>query len=1044
MVRNKKRQTFYLILLLLIFELVWFILINVKPYSEVRRFQNDINKTYSNIEQKGEKFVFVKDSLVYWSVNTIDITKYVEDNSNIAFLPNGIYLKKHLKKEDSLFVYLYLIKNNFVNQNLYTQNKYNTPFSLGKNVNISKEKTSHPITINGHTAFYLDNCTYKELIAEWQIFVSDVLVVMSVFYILLFLIRQIKIKRRKSFVIISILLPSYIVSGLLVYYLSSFCPQFSFYIYTQQIHYANVLCFIILVTQGYLLFCFTSQIAEPSKNKKFILSKKILLLLFISIVYGSVMEMFFYKNIRTKIEAKTKEISQKRSPDAEERFVSKIEELESDKTFGKLVKQRQYLKAEEYATNLYFQELEDKYHIGILVFDNKDSMYVQPIGYYTNILTYAEERIKGARQIDSTFVWVEDNEIDNNNTYIYLRKSDSVNIFVECLKKKNSKNMNYTLLLSEKEDEIEGSLSYARYHKNNLVYSIGQRIFDSKLQTDNIKNYTDSASLWRDENGYMSYYLVDKDNIYVVCFFYRLPYNILGAVSLFFLIFIMIFGLEFFRGYSPHFKTFTPGIRSSILFSLIGSFIVGITIAGFFSIRSINNFNSKYNTENIRNKTNAIRIEIENFFGSGKILDNNKSLGIELDNLLLKLSNSFLTDINLYDTNMCLMSTSQKSIFEQGFLLDKMNIETKKSMQEVLSTMYLVEQIGTLKFISAYSPITDQTGRTICYLNIPFINQQKNMDDNIGTIINNFINMFLFWVNISIIIFILLSDMITKPLQMLQEKLNKLDIEGNNDKIIWEKNDEVGDLIKTYNSMIEKLEESSYLLKQQERNSSWRELASQVAHDINNPLTPMKLSIQYLQKVLDEKPELFASKFQKLAPSLISQIDSISNIASELNNYSKPTPNKKEKTDIVVCIQNAIDLFENVNDVKIDFQHPAQAIYVMGDKNLFTRIFNNIIKNSYQAIKEKEDGKIKINISTSSQSCIISIADNGCGIKDEDKDKIFNPHFTTKQDGNGIGLTIVKTIIETYDGEINFFSKENEGTTFNITFDCISQADIGF
>lgn len=1041
MVRNKKRQTFYLILLLLIFELVWFVFINIKPHSELKRFQNHINTTYSNIEQQGEKFVFVGDSLVFWSVNTIDINKNVSDGSNIAFLPNGIYLKKTYQKADSLIVYLYLIKNNFANQNLYTQNNYNSPFSLSKEINITLEKTPHPITINGQTAFYLDNCSYKELISEWQIFVSDVLVIMCVFYILLFLIRQIKIKHRKSFVVILILLPSYIVSGLLVYYLSSYCPQVSFYIYTQQIHYANILFFIILVSQGYLLFCFTSQMAEPSKNKKFILSKKILLLLFISIVYGSVMEMFSYKNIRTKIENKTKEISQKRSPDAEERFVRKIEELESDEVFSKLLKQKQYLKAEDYATNIYFRELEDKYHVGILVFNDKDSMYVQPIGYYTNILTYAEERINGARRIDSAFVWVEDNEIDNNNTYIYLCKSDSVNIFVECLKKKNSKNMNYSLLLTEKEDEIEGSLSYARYRKNNLVYSIGEKIFDTKLNIKDTKSYKDSTSFWRDENGYMSYYLADKDNVYVVCFFYRLPYNILGAVSLFFLIFIMIFGLEFFRGYSPHFRTFTPGIRSSILFSLIGSFIVGITIAGFFSIRSINNFNSKYNTDNIRNKTNAIRIEVENFFGSGKVLDNRKSMETELDNLLLKLSNSFLTDINLYDTNMNLMSTSQKSIFEQGFLLDRMNIETKKTMQEVLSTIYVVERIGTLKFTSAYSPITDQAGRTICYLNIPFINQQKIMDDNINIIINNFINMFLFWVNISIIIFILLSDVITKPLQILQEKLNKVDIEGNNDKITWEKNDEVGDLIKTYNSMIEKLEESSYLLKQQERNSSWRELASQVAHDINNPLTPMKLSIQYLQKVLHEKPELFASKFQKLAPSLISQIDSISNIASELNNYSKPTPNKKEKTDIVVCIQNAIDLFENVNEVKIDFQHPAQAVYVMGDKNLFTRIFNNIIKNSYQAIKDKEDGKIEINLNTSSQSCMISITDNGCGIKNEDKDKIFNPHFTTKQDGNGIGLTIVKTIIESYNGEINFFSKENEGTTFNITFDSFNESE---
>ncbi|MDO5760595.1 MAG: hypothetical protein Q4Q06_06175, partial [Bacteroidota bacterium] len=752
MIRSIKRRTICVILTLLLLILAWFVFINIATYSKISKFRSDINQTYKNIEQEGEKFVFLGDSLVYWSDNTIDIDRYVEDSSALAFLPNGIYLKKTLQKEDSLFLYLYLIKNNFAIQNSYTPNKYNAPFSLKSNITISTNKTSFPISIDNKVVFYLDNVTYSNLMEEWQVFVLDIMVLVCVFITLLMLIRLIEIKKKKPLLNLFILLFIYSLSGMLVYRFSSYCSEPSFFLYNKQIHYTNILFFLLLAAQGYLLFRLTIQISRPSQNRKFALSKRILLLLFISVVYGSVMEMFSYKDIRQKIEKKAKEISQKRSPNAEEQFVKKIEELEGDEHFSKLLKQGRFLQAEDYATNIYFQSIKDKYHVGILVFNDKDSMFVQPIGYYTNILSYTEERINGARRIDSAFVWVEDNEIDNNNTYIYLCKSDSVNIFVECLRKKNSKNMNYSLLFSEQEDEVEGSLSYARYRKKHLVYSFGERSFDYGLKDSNITTNTDNLSFWKDEKGYMSYYLVDKDNVYVVSFFYRLPYNLLGAISRLFLIFIIIFGLDFFIGNSPNFKSITPGIRSSILFALIGSFVVGITIAGFFSIRSINDFNSKYNTDNIRNKTNAIRIEVESFFAGQDIYISN-NIHTDLDNLLLNLSNTFLTDINLFDTNMCLLSTSQKSVFEQGFLLDKMNIETKQRLKEHSNTMYIKERIGDLNFQSVYSPITDPANKVICYLNIPFINQQKIMDDNINSIINNFINMFLFWVNISIIIF---------------------------------------------------------------------------------------------------------------------------------------------------------------------------------------------------------------------------------------------------------------------------------------------------
>jgi two-component system nitrogen regulation sensor histidine kinase NtrY len=350
---------------------------------------------------------------------------------------------------------------------------------------------------------------------------------------------------------------------------------------------------------------------------------------------------------------------------------------------------------------------------------------------------------------------------------------------------------------------------------------------------------------------------------------------------------------------------------------------------------------------------------------------------------------------------------------------------------------YQQEKIGNSIFLASYCPITNEKGITVAYLNIPFINQQKTMDDNINNMVNNFANIFLFWINLSVIVFIFLSNIITKPLTMLKDKLNKLNIDEKNEKIIWEKKDEIGELIKSYNIMVDKIEESSYLLKQQERQSSWRELAKQVAHDIKNPLTPMKLSIQYLQKLYEEDKTLFDKKFKEISPSLINQIDTISNIASELSDYSKSSKTTNEKVDLDECVKTAINLFTNQDDETQIYYNISipKPIFVKGDKKLFIRIFNNLLKNACEALYEEQDKKIEINIDRQDKKYIISIKDNGCGIKEENKDKIFNPHFSTKSEGNGIGLAIVKSILENYGGEINFVSKENEGTIFFITLD---------
>lgn len=994
----------------------WFSYINISPHVKVKTFERKIDKAYCYLTDIGEKYVFKNDSLVFWSDNTIPIRyKDAANQQSLVHLQNGYYLKKTHKTNDSLTVWLYNVKADYINNNKYTLNRYNPAFQIDRKIKISHTPTDKPIKIDNKVAFYLDTSAYNYEPERWQVFVLDMMLIVGIFLILMMFIEQIDFPRKKKGLSLFIIILLYVCNGLLVFHLCSYSTSISFRLYTKDIQYDNILIFSIITACSYLVFTINSKLIAQSKNKRFSLTKKILILLLTSTLYGSIMQIFVYLDTNKYVEEKAKDISVRRNMNAEEHFVQKIGGLENDSIFLSLINNNKFSEAENYVDNIYFKEAADSYHIGTIVFTDNDSMLVQPMGYYVNILNYVEGRIDGARRIDSAFVWVEDNESDNN-TFIYLCKNGNVNVFLEFLKKKNSKNMNYSLLLEPNDTYLENQISYARYHKGNLVYSVGQREFP------NFKS--SSFSGWKTEKNYRSYYLQNGNNTYIVCYSYEWPYNVLGAVSLFFLLFIAIFGLEHLLR-QPLYKITTPGIRSSILLSLIGSFVIGIAISGFFNIRSIHAFNTRYNAEMLKEKTGSIKIEME------KIFANNNE---DLDNTLLNLSNTFLTDINIYDTNAALYATSQKTIFEEGFLLDKINMNILSDLDKSMSTVYKKEKLGELSYQSSYCPIRDGAGKTLYYLNIPFINQQKILNESINNTINNFINMFLFWINISIVLFIFISDFITKPLQILKERLKKVDIDAGNERIEWKQEDEIGELIKSYNLMIDKIEESSYLLKQQERNSSWRELAKQVAHDINNPLTPMKLSLQYLQKLYEEKPELFESKFKELAPSLISQIDSISTIASELNNYSKPMSQSGKETELISCIKDAINIFENSTNMKISFDLPQNPVMVMGNKTLFLRIFNNILKNAYQAVNNRNNARIDIVTKTDTPYFVVSIKDNGCGIKDKDKDKIFTPHFTTKADGNGIGLSIVKNIIENYEGTINFLSKENEGTVFNIGF----------
>jgi nitrogen fixation/metabolism regulation signal transduction histidine kinase len=283
----------------------------------------------------------------------------------------------------------------------------------------------------------------------------------------------------------------------------------------------------------------------------------------------------------------------------------------------------------------------------------------------------------------------------------------------------------------------------------------------------------------------------------------------------------------------------------------------------------------------------------------------------------------------------------------------------------------------------------------------------------------------------AIFIALVISNYITKPLQLIREKISRLRLGRTNEKIEWSKEDEIGSLVMEYNRMVDELARSAELLAKSERESAWREMAKQIAHEIKNPLTPMKLSVQYLQKAWDEKAPDWDNRLKRFAQTIIEQIESLSIIASEFSDFAKMPKSKFEKTELLAVVKNSIRLFRDSTQVKIELQE-ADNFYVLADRDQLLRVFNNLLKNAIQAIVNPTIGVIKISVERDMDLVVIRFSDNGKGIPKDQREKVFYPNFTTKSGGMGLGLAMVKNIIQNTGGEITFESEENVGTTFII------------
>lgn len=410
--------------------------------------------------------------------------------------------------------------------------------------------------------------------------------------------------------------------------------------------------------------------------------------------------------------------------------------------------------------------------------------------------------------------------------------------------------------------------------------------------------------------------------------------------------------------------------------------------------------------------------------------DSLRSESVTLTQQLAELSKFSSADATVYDPAGRYVASTQPQIFENNLLSPRINpVALRHFRQNQFATVILEEELGKLQYSNAFSALLDaSSGKLVGILSLPFFDSLSNYEQTKINVLSVILTVFVLVFVLFTVLSIYAVDWLTHPLQYITNQLKRTTLTGENERMQWKSNDEIGQMVNEYNRMVDNLEVSKGALARSQREAAWKELAQQVAHEIKNPLTPMKLTLQHL-KGLTEKGDINAERLYKSIASMLMQVDILNDVATSFSSFARmPTPELKE-VDLLVLLRSAISLHEE-SGLIVDAKFESENILVWGDEALLQRIFSNLLLNAKQAVKAGEKSKVSISISIYNDHCILKFADNGTGIDPTVQDKIFIPHFSTKKSGSGLGLAIAKQGIELSGGKIWFESNLDVGTTF--------------
>tara|TARA_R110002051_G_scaffold273884_1_gene334583 strand:+ start:8303 stop:9715 length:1413 start_codon:yes stop_codon:yes gene_type:complete len=459
--------------------------------------------------------------------------------------------------------------------------------------------------------------------------------------------------------------------------------------------------------------------------------------------------------------------------------------------------------------------------------------------------------------------------------------------------------------------------------------------------------------------------------------------------------------------------------------------LASVLIAGV-TIYQYGEQSKDYHEDRLERKEEQIKENIKYTLQRTTYAPTTENLDLIFKDEIYQIADVLNVNFNIYDLEGGLIKSSRPK-FENDSISMCLSPEVLNHLETSVKARYLEEKATAGdNYQASYTYITDGKFKPIGILNLPYFEDNSYNDKELREFLLRLGGVYLFMLMIAIWLAYFISKYITRSLQTVSDKMNTTFLTKRNEKIsVRNPTEEIGKLINAYNAMIDELEISAIKLAKGEREQAWREMAKQVAHEIKNPLTPMRLTVQSFERKFDPDDPDVKNKLAEYSKTLIQQIDTMSSIAGAFSNFAEMPAQQNETLNVVKIVKLGIDIF---TESYIHFIADEKVIISKLDRTQLIRVVTNLVKNAIQAVPEVENPRILVTVSSEGKYVKISVADNGIGISDDFKEKIFEPKFTTKTSGMGLGLGMVKTIVETYNGTIDFISSPEKGTVFTVKF----------
>jgi signal transduction histidine kinase len=596
--------------------------------------------------------------------------------------------------------------------------------------------------------------------------------------------------------------------------------------------------------------------------------------------------------------------------------------------------------------------------------------------------------------------------------------------------------------------DLYAEMSLAAFQDGTIARSYGESFGRTTLPAAVPAGLDDAGRLWRSETiqdrRYLTYYYrpsAEEPTVVAA----RIP-SILAFDHLYYLLRLTVAGLGvglvvyLLALYGRYRYGLVPArrvrFRNKVLNAFLGVGIVSMAAVGVVGVQVVTGENERIVERRLRDQLTRVEETLSLEARPDEPLWR-AAARMDVDSLAARVG----LDLRVYEDGQ-LVGTSRPRLVRDGLVDERLPGAVYHQLYDESYRFAAADAaLGAFRYRVGYEALVDEEGRPRLVVGVPTLAQQEQVAEEQARTLAYLFGALLVLFVVVMLTAVTLASALARPIARLREGLEAVGEGRFAEALPVDTRDEIGDLVRTFNEMRAQLAESRRKLAQQEREIAWREMARQVAHEIKNPLTPMKLSIQHLRRAFEraqagrEKDSAFAGLFDRITSTLIEQIESLVRIANEFSTFARLPTRVPEPLDLNEVIEEAAHLMgedAEAGSIELDL-HPAPLV-VEADREELRRTYINLLKNALQALPDDRAGRVRVSTTLRSDdgapAAESRVVDNGTGIPPEVRDKIFEPNFSTKTSGTGLGLAIAQKSIDELGGTIGYETEEGEGTTF--------------